>query len=55
MATYICDYSLPEGNRKQKRHALISCFLNECAGSGTGDDASRYQYNVEKYGDYGIF
>lgn len=33
MATYICDYSLPEGYRKQKRHALIFCFLNECAGN----------------------
>lgn len=55
MAAYICEYSLPEGSRLQKRHALISCFLNERAGNGTEDNASRYQYNVEKYGDYGIF
>lgn len=55
MATYICDYKLPSGNRSQKRQALISCFLNEEAGIGRGDDASRYQYNVETYGNYGIF
>lgn len=55
MPTYTCDYRLPSGNRSQKRQALISCFLNEEAGIGRGDDASRYQYNVESYGDYGIF
>ncbi len=55
MATYICNYRLPSGNRTQKRRALISCFLNEEAGIGRGDAASRYQYNVESYGNYGIF
>ena len=55
MSTYTCNYILPSGNRYQKRQALISCFLNEEAGTGRGDDASRYQYNVESYGDYGIF
>lgn len=55
MPTYIRNYRLPFGNRAQKRQALISCFLNEEAGIGRGDDASRYQYNVESYGDYGIF
>lgn len=55
MPTYTCDYRLPSGNRSQKRQDLISCFLNEEAGIGRGDDASRYQYNVESYGNYGIF
>lgn len=55
MPTYTYDYRLPSGNRSQKRKALISCFLNEEAGIGRGDDASRYQYNVEAYGNYGIY
>ena len=55
MPTYTCDYRLPSGNRSQKRQDLISCFLNEEAGIGRGDDASRYQYKVESYGNYGIF
>lgn len=41
MPTYTCDYRLPSGNRAQKRQALISCFLNEEAGIGRGDDVSR--------------
>ncbi len=55
MPFYTCNYSLPFGNRIEKREALISCFLNEVAGTGTGDNASRYQYNVESYNGYGIF
>ncbi|MDO4581403.1 MAG: DNA adenine methylase [Bacillota bacterium] len=55
MPTYTCKYRLPSGNRSHKRQALISCFLNEEAGIGRGDEASRYQYNVESYEGYGIF
>lgn len=55
MPTYIVDYKLPVGNRVQMRKALISCFLNETPGTGRGDSSSRYQYNVEKYGKYGIY
>lgn len=55
MASYIRNYQLPSGNRAQKRRDLIMCFLKEEAGVGTGDDASRYHYNVESYHDYGIF
>ena len=55
MPTYTCDYRLPSGDRYQKRQSLISCFLKEKAGSGIGDFASRYQYNVESYGGYRIF
>ncbi len=55
MPTHICNYRLPNGNRQQKRQALITCFLSEDSGNGKGNDASRYQYNVESYGNYGIF
>lgn len=55
MAIYVYDYILPVGDRIQKRKALISCFLNENAGTGRGDAASHYQYNVETYGNYGIY
>ena len=55
MANYVYDYQLPSGDRNQKRQALIACFLDEDSGIGTGNDASRYQYNVETYGEYSIF
>ncbi len=55
MPTYFVDYELPVTNRRQMREDLISCFLNEIAGTGRNDNASRYQYNVEQYGDYGIY
>ncbi len=55
MPIYTYDYILPTGDRIQKRQALISCFLNEEPGTGRGDDASRYRYNVETYNNYGIF
>lgn len=37
------------------RKNLIQAFLNEKPGTGIGENASRYHYNVEQYGDYGIF
>lgn len=56
MAIYnTIDYKLPVGNRTQMRRALISCFLNEISGTGNGDNASRYQYNVETYKSYRIY
>ncbi len=55
MPTYTYDYTLPVGNRIRKRQSLITCFLNEIAGTGRGNEASRYQYNVETYGEYSIF
>lgn len=55
MPIQIIDYTLPVGNRIQMRQALISCFLDEEAGRGKGNAASRYQYNVETYGEYGIY
>ncbi len=55
MPTYYINYELPVGNRAQMREALIACFLHEVAGTGNGDNASRYQYNVEIYENYGIY
>lgn len=55
MPTYFINYKLPVLNRSQMRQALISCFLKETAGTGRGNNASRYQYNVETYGNYGIY
>lgn len=55
MPTYTFDFQLPDGNRTQKRQAIILCFLKENSGTGIGTNASRYLYNVETYGDYGIY
>ena len=55
MPKYLRDFSLPSGNRAKKREALISCFLDEEAGSGRGNDASRYQYNVDSYQGYRVY
>ncbi len=53
--TRTIEYQLPNGNRATMRSALISTFLNEEAGTGNGINASRYQYNVEYFSNYGIF
>lgn len=55
MPSHIVDYELPVSNRTQMRIELISCFLNEFSGTGRENNASRYQYNVETYGNYGIY
>lgn len=55
MSIQIYDYKLPSGDRSTQRESLIKCFLKERAGTGKGDYASRYQYNVEIYGEYGIY
>lgn len=51
----IVNYSLPTGNRISMRQSLIQTFLNEQPGTGTGDSASRYQYNVEQFLNYEIY
>lgn len=51
----IINYSLPLGDRVSMRENLIQTFLRENPGTGKGDNASRYHYNVEQFGDYGIF
>lgn len=49
------NYELPLGDRATMRKELIQKFLDENPGIGTGNDASRYRYNVEKFENYGIF
>ena len=49
--TQIINYSLPLGDRVSMRKNLIQTFLCEIPGTGTRDDASRYQYNVEQWGE----
>lgn len=53
--TQIINYTLPLGDRISMRENLIQAFLRETPGTGIGDNASRYQYNVERFGNYGIF
>lgn len=55
MPMYVVNYNLPIVNRVQMRQSLITVFLNEVPGTGRGDNTSRYQYNVEIYGNYGIY
>lgn len=55
MERKVSTYTLPAGNRTVKRFSLITHFLGEEPGHGNGDAASRYRYNVESYGDYGIY
>ncbi len=51
----IIDYSLPSGDRFTMRENLIQTFLGEQPGTGNGNNASRYRYNVEQFGNYSIF
>lgn len=53
--TTVVNYILPTGNRVSMRQNLIQAFLCEAPGTGTGNNSSRYQYNVERFLDYGIF
>ncbi len=52
-----CDKSLSISvlNQIAMRENLIQTFLHEKPGTGTGDNASRYRYNVERFYEYGIF
>lgn len=53
--TTIVNYTLSLNDRQSMRQNLIQTFLKEEPGTGKGDCASRYQYNVEQFGNYGIF
>lgn len=52
---FVVNYTLPLGDRSTMRQNLIQTFLHELPGTGTGNNASHYQYNVEYFGNYGIF
>ena len=49
------NYTLPPGDRTSTRRNLITLFLNEIPGTGNGNNASRYQYNVEQFNNYKIY
>lgn len=51
----ILDYRLKSNNRFDIRRELVELFLDEHPGEGRGDLSSKYEYIVEKYGDYSIF
>lgn len=55
MALTTINFELPANDRIHMRETLITKFLEEAPGNGTGNNASRYQYNVETYNEYGIF
>lgn len=55
MGRQIVNFQLPAGGRDTLHRALIECFLEEKPGTGKGDQATRYQYEVETYGKYAIF
>lgn len=55
MSEHEIDYKLISGNRAQKRKALITIMLEEECGTGTGNNCSRYKYNVETYENYSIY
>lgn len=47
-------YTLTSHNREDVRKEVISLFLLEQPGTGTGDDCSRYWYTVEQIENYSI-
>lgn len=55
MPSYTVTYALSVTNRTQMRTDLISKFMTELPGNGKAGNATRYQYNVETLGNYGIF
>ncbi|SFO16200.1 hypothetical protein SAMN04487831_11029 [Pseudobutyrivibrio sp. UC1225] len=55
MSEHEISYNLISGDRTQKRKSLITSMLEEECGTGTGTNCSRYRYNVESYGEYGIY
>jgi hypothetical protein len=68
MPTHIIDFELPycsklpehlssdlDSRRYTQRRFLVERFLKEMPGHGRDELASRYQYNVESYGEYGIY
>lgn len=49
------SYALTSNTRQDIRKELVELFLNEIAGSGTGDNTSKYIYIVENLGIYSIY
>lgn len=49
------SYALTSNTRQGIRKELVELFLNEIAGNGTGDNASKYIYVVENLEKYGVY
>lgn len=55
MSLEILEFNLKAQNREEIRKELIGIFMSEKPGTGSGDLASKYRYNVEKLNNYEIF
>lgn len=55
MSEFTIPFTLPAGDRNIKHSAIVNLFLNEQAGTGTGDLATHYRYNVEFWQRYIIY
>ena len=54
MPTTYVQHTLQANNRADVRNELVSLFLQEQPGTGTGANASRYRYTVETFNNYSI-
>lgn len=54
MALHEINYTLKSESRADIRKEIITLFLEEEAGKGTGEDSSKYHYTVEEYNEYKI-
>lgn len=48
------EYQLKSKDRASIRNEVITLFLKEKLGKGTGEDSSKYHYTVEEYDEYKI-
>lgn len=55
MSTTFVIYTLKSTERKAVRDEIITLFLNEVPGEGTGELSSKYEYTVESYEEYKVF
>ena len=55
MSLEILEFNLKAQNREEIRKELIGIFMSEKPGTGNGNLASRYRYNVERFSNYEIF
>lgn len=54
MPTIYVQHTLKANNRADIRKELVTLFLREQPGTGTGVSASRYRYNVDTFDNYSI-
>ena len=54
MPTTYVQYTLQANTRADIRNELVTLFLQEQPGTGTGVNASRYRYTVDAFNNYSI-